>query len=63
MKNPNDPNGNRTRNLLACSAVPQTAPLRIPSIYIITLFIIKHINILVLSIQSGYYSSGNIQGF
>jgi hypothetical protein len=29
MKNSNDTNGNRTRRLLACSAVPQpTAPLR-----------------------------------
>ena len=28
MKNPNDPNGNGTRDLPACSAVPQTtAPL------------------------------------
>ena len=31
MKNPNDPIGNRTRALPACSAVPQpTAPPRAP---------------------------------
>jgi hypothetical protein len=31
MKNPNDPIGNRTRNLSACSAVPQpNAPPRAP---------------------------------
>ena len=31
MKNSNDTIGNRTRDLLACSAVPQpTAPLRTP---------------------------------
>ena len=31
MKNPNDTIGNRTRNLPACSAVPQlTVPPRVP---------------------------------
>jgi hypothetical protein len=34
MKNSNDPIGNRTRNLPACSAVPQpTVPQRAPSVY------------------------------
>ena len=34
MKNSNDTNGNRTRNLPACSAVPQTtAPSRVPEIF------------------------------
>jgi len=31
VKNPNDPNGNRTHDLLACSSVPQsTAPPHTP---------------------------------
>ena len=34
IKNPNDPIGNRTRSLPACSAMPQpTAPLPIPKRY------------------------------
>jgi len=36
MKNFNDTIGNRTRDLPACSAVPQpTAPPRTPSIYVL----------------------------
>jgi hypothetical protein len=35
MKNSNDTIGNRTRDLPACSAVPQpTAPLRAPYVYV-----------------------------
>ena len=38
MKNSNDTTGNRTRDLPACSAVPQpTAPPRVPRHYIISL--------------------------
>jgi len=33
MKNPSDPLGNRTHDLLVCSALPQpTAPPRIPKV-------------------------------
>jgi hypothetical protein len=36
MKNSNDTIGNRTRDLSACSAVPQpTAPPRAPSLYVV----------------------------
>jgi hypothetical protein len=37
MKNPDDPIGNRTRDLPACSAVPRLAPQRTPSFLISTI--------------------------
>jgi len=40
MKNSNDTIGNRTRDLLTCSAVSQpTALPRVPNIYIVRIFI------------------------
>ena len=47
MKNSNDTIGNRTRDLLACSAVPQpTAPPRAPT-YKVYLNLIKNIKVYV----------------
>ena len=48
MKNPNDPIGNRTRDLQACSTVPQpTLPPCTPHMILLIFIIIKTIHIYV----------------